>query len=63
MPSEMRHKAPRTRPRCLDSSSASRWRACASRLEWGFVDRVVVDYPGVVERMVARCYRTLGRLN
>jgi hypothetical protein len=35
----------------------------ASRLEWGFVDRVVMNYPGIVERLVARIYRTHGRLN
>jgi hypothetical protein len=35
----------------------------ASSLEWGFVDRVLMDYPGIVERLVARIYRTHGRLN
>jgi hypothetical protein len=30
---------------------------CASRLESGFVDRVLKDYPDVVERMIAGCIK------
>jgi hypothetical protein len=34
-----------------------RERRSLGRLEFGFLDRVVIDYPGVVERTIGRCIR------